>query len=733
MTDSLALAGCTPEPLMNYLKALGVFRLVAEQKDPSATLSWEQGIAHLGTRLDHDDLCTFLVNDYRPTPVFNPWGGRSGFYPDKSETAARDALAAISQAPGARFDLYKQTISAIRAVLKRMSVTTKKDLESEQNYLRLLRSCRNELPDAVLPWMDAVLVLTDEDCKFPPILGTGGNEGSGSYTSTFAQLVVELLVNRRADSAITTSLFDEPGAVLSGVSVGQFNPGAVGGPNSGQGFAGGGGVNLWDYLFALEGALLFSGAAVRRLGFDMTDKVAFPFTVNPVAVGYGSAAAVEETSDGSRAELWVPLWSGQATLAELAQLFAEGRAQVGRRQARNAIEFALAACLLGISRGITAFIRYGLVKRNGLSFFAAPLGRVPVTPRPRARLLADPRLTEWLERLRSACRDKDKTPARYQSVLRNIDRAMFEFATRAQTDAAAEATSLLTVLRALGRAERTLAGGLAFCKEKYIRPLQGLSPQWLDQANDKSPEFRLAMALAGVRGEKESVGPLRVHLEPVALNRACRFEWDNGSTSVVWSNRPLDGNLAAAFLRRQMEAFRTGFPGVPLGALRPARLADVLAFLNEETDDEKLHDLLWGLSTVSWSGSTVDAEPTEVAVPVEFGIPRLLVEPITLTADHGCWKVGGTDATVPDSDIFQPLAPAQPEAIRQCVDRAARRLKSGGWLVVGYRNRRQSGKSLAVVSRVLPHRLLAAYLFPLSRPDLEVIANAVLYPPETQE
>ena len=33
--ETLFLSGCTPEPLMGYLKALGVFRLVSEQADPN--------------------------------------------------------------------------------------------------------------------------------------------------------------------------------------------------------------------------------------------------------------------------------------------------------------------------------------------------------------------------------------------------------------------------------------------------------------------------------------------------------------------------------------------------------------------------------------------------------------------------------------------------------------------------------------------------------------------------
>ena len=36
----IVLAGCAPIPLASYLKALGVFRLVAEQKDECARGRW---------------------------------------------------------------------------------------------------------------------------------------------------------------------------------------------------------------------------------------------------------------------------------------------------------------------------------------------------------------------------------------------------------------------------------------------------------------------------------------------------------------------------------------------------------------------------------------------------------------------------------------------------------------------------------------------------------------------
>src|SRR5207253_449537 len=98
----------------------------------------------------------------------------------------------------------------------------------------LMRLCRNELPDAMLPWLDAVFILTDDSRKFPPLLGTGGNEGSGSYVSTFAQVIVSLLINHKCDGGVANALFGEFTSSLGGLAVGHFNPGAIGGANSSQ-------------------------------------------------------------------------------------------------------------------------------------------------------------------------------------------------------------------------------------------------------------------------------------------------------------------------------------------------------------------------------------------------------------------------------------------------------------------------------------------------------------------
>ena len=106
-----------------------------------------------------------------------------------------------------------------------------------------------------------------------------------------------------------------------------------------------------------------------------------------------------------------------------------------------------------------------------------------------------------------------------------VDKTSCAFAVRSETGN--DAKSLVEVLRALGRAERTLAKGLGFCADKFLKPLSSLSPDWLTLADDGSDVFKLAASLAGVRGEGK-VGPMRAFLEEV---EAARYvNWSPGST-----------------------------------------------------------------------------------------------------------------------------------------------------------------------------------------------------------
>jgi len=52
VSHDLALPGCAPEPLMAYLQALGILRLVGEQKDSDARGWWGNDVGRQGSRDD---------------------------------------------------------------------------------------------------------------------------------------------------------------------------------------------------------------------------------------------------------------------------------------------------------------------------------------------------------------------------------------------------------------------------------------------------------------------------------------------------------------------------------------------------------------------------------------------------------------------------------------------------------------------------------------------------------
>jgi len=712
---------------MGYLKALGLFRIVAEQAAPDARLSWRGGGASVDSRLGPDDLVRLFLEAYVPTAIVAPWNGASGFYGTAQKHV--DALAASTTT---RLAPYRDTIARVRSFVP----ATKPKEEAKS---ALLARCRSELDDHVVPWLDVCYVLGENRPGYFPLLGTGGNDGRLDFTANFMQRLEEVLPfhgadpRPRSEELLRAALFAEGVIALGKSAIGQFDPGGVGGPNGTQGrFEADARVNPWDYVLMLEGTLLLAGSTARRLGTRSASRSVFPFSVESVAVGYGSAAGVEETTDGSRAELWLPLWDGAATLSEVRHLFAEGRAQVGRRQARNAIEFALATNLLGVNRGVRTFVRYGFLKRNGLAFLAAGLGRLDVRNRPQARLLQDPPLVAWLDSFRRACAGED-APDRYRTALRQVDRAIFSCSGREQ---AANAALMSDVLIALGRAQRVLATGWRFASDKHIRPLQGLSPQWLQQADDGSPEFRLSMAVAGIGSRPDGVGPLRTFVDPVVAKRRS-IRWDPGSSSAVWTNRPLAANLAAVLLRRQVEASRQGVAGAFHSSPRPARIEDVLAFLHGAVDDQRLAGLLLGLLALDWPAVESALVPSDRPdrrganrLPFEFGVLRLLTETIPIAASGDRWSFASQgERVLPEPDLMRRLVSGQRDAVGLAVDRAARRLASAGLAVCGHRYGSRAGRALGVTSAIPPERLLASMIFPLPRHDMEWIANQVLYPP----
>lgn len=701
------LTGCAPIPLAHYLKALGVLRLVAEQADSAAQGWWSGDVFHLRTTLDEVALCEFFLEGYRPTPLVGPWGARSGFFSGPSEKSAREALTQIEKSELPRLKLFGDAIKAVRQVLAQIKLADK--AETPEDKRRLMMQCRATLPDDLLPWLDATYMLLDTETKYPPLLGTGGNEGSGSYMSGFAQQIASVVIQREWDHAVRTALFGATECgIASSQTPGHFSPEAAGGPNAASSSEGNVATNPWDYLLLLEGTLLFAAASVKRMEQRDGGTLGYPFCVRQAGVGYGSAAGSDEAN--SRAEMWLPLWSRPSTVHELSALFSEGRAQVGGRTARNGVDFARSLAGLGTDRGIDEFQRYSFQQRNGLSYFAVPLGRFKVEPQPQVNLLAE--IDTWLDSFRRAA-SSDNAPSRAQRALRRLESAILDLCQQKGP------TRLQAVLIALGETEATLAVSAKWRAEAFQRPVPLLSPTWLTDCDDGSCEFRLAASLAGMNSA--TVGDLRQHVEPVEV----RGHWptwsenSSGMCNVVWNEGDLEDNLIAVLQRRSIEAVRRGYRASDGTLVFPgestcyASLNDVAAFLRHKTDDERIATLVRGLVLLDWARVRQEATsgllqcgPKELMPDATFSLLKLCQTP------H------------PIREVYVPL------------DATIARLATAGRLedATKLAARRLLGSSLPpsirVASRRGPssRRIAAGLLFPLSWFDTQKLADSVLKP-----
>lgn len=709
----LPLPACAPTPLASYLKALGILRLVVEQADPNAKGHWRCDAFVLTSRLDAAALEEFFLEHYRPTPIIAPWGARSGFYPGSSEAGARAALQRIVASDLERLAPFRDAIAQVRALLDRLGITEK---AKDQAKLELLRACRAELPDHVLPWLDACYVLTNEDRAFPPLLGTGGNEGSGSYVSGFAQQVVACIIEREHDHALAAALFGEarPGTG-SDQTPGQFAPLAAGGPNASTGFEAGIMLNAWDYLLCLEGTLLFAAAATKRLEAASPGALAYPFTVHAVGAGAGSVALGDEPN--ARAETWFPLWDRPATLAELATVFAEGRVQVSGRTARDALDFARAVASLGMQRGITAFQRYGYLQRFGRNVFAVPVDRVEVRRNPRGDLADDLDADGWLDRFRTLAR-RAEAPARLRSVVSRLEDALFDLT---RTD---DPRRVQTVLARLGEAQMYLARSPT--ARQQVPPVPLVSAQWVHDADDRSAEFRIAAALAGLhavapeeQGGRRLMLRMAIHFAPID-ERPLR--WAEGADhDATWGPGDVLHNLCALAERRLQAAVQLNLPDAPWLGHTPAPLAAIGAWLDAALDDARIAELLPGLALAHIPEHLRGVDFEDVPLPPAFAVLKplfvareqlaraRLLRPARLAPDGGSEASRSRDSAV----IVRLLSAGR---VDDAVELGLRRLRAMGL---------PPRTSLREVMHPDGRRLLAGLLVPLSDHDLRRLARRI--------
>ncbi|MDY0269979.1 type I-G CRISPR-associated protein Cas8g1/Csx17 [Trichloromonas sp.] len=601
------LSGCAPAPLAHYLKALGILRLVAEQADPQARGWWEGERFRLATVLGRDALERFFLEKYEPTPIFNPWGGRSGFYPGSSEKSARLVLENIEQTSDLRFKVYKETVKVVRATL---TTVTKGKKPDDDDKSRLIQSLRHSVRGKSTLWLDAVASIigagNELEVKHPAIFGTGGNEGSGSYTAAYMAAIEQCLMKKAWAHALPLVLFSEstnPHCDWA-QSMGQFIPGAAATP--------------WDLLLALEGGCIVRSAVATRSSTSSTRWMSSPFYMAPTSFGYPSEARIDEFKLNKGKELpgqgeqWFPLWRQPMLASEVSQMFVDGRATTVRGKAVDAWSMVRAIASLGVRQGIHEFVRYGYQQRNNLAtHFAVPLGRfrVPEKLSPQLPCLDDLDRYRWLFTLRREARDKN-APARFRQAERALGDALFAVTQNPENPADWQA-----VLLALAKVEAVMVSGSGF----RAGPIPPLRPEWVAAANDGSAEFRLALALAlqtDPDNRYDWTSSVRRHWLPMQ-GRGQFAKSGTGTqtrllkrTDVVIHGRSGLDDAIALVRRRLIEAAQNGRRRLPLAPTQrdgatPADIGRLLAGGIDLDRTLELSRALMALDLRRWKGDCV--------------------------------------------------------------------------------------------------------------------------------
>ena len=727
MTNEIRLDGCKPVPLASYLKALGILRLVAEQADKDVKGWWRDERFHLKTKLSREGLASFFLNDYAPSPIIAPWNGGSGFYP-KDNTAG---IKPIEQGDAPRFCKIKSAIQLGRFTVQKLGFQQSPKDDDKHDMIASIRSAAE---DELLPWIDAAVAMTTVRLAFPALLGTGGNDGRLDFTNNYFQRLVELFdpatgKPRASDSLFCAAAFGDVVTGVKNAAIGQFAPAEAGGPNSTSGFEGAAGVNPWNFVLMLEGALLTASGVVRRFASEDRSAASFPFAVGAAAAGSGSNSSIEESD--ARGEFWAPLWNSASGADEVLALFREGRIAQTRRSLQDGVDAALAIGAVGADRRVAAFQRFGFQQRQGLAFLATPLRRHTVHLAPSAQLATDLGMRGWLERVRRQGRS-DRTPAQLVAAVRQLEDGLIDLS--ADSDTALPAQQAII---AIGRIAR-IAGASNKLREA-IAPPPFLRRDWIVACGD-SAEVRLASALAGLwldqritnregaqeRGGDETDGVyaqqtkkdayrFRNHITPLAPRG--HKDWpawtDSGaSAETVWTEGALVDSLIALALRRSVLATQTlagggAFAGAPA---RSARLADVAGFLACDLDDALIGDLALGFAWVGAKGDLPPTKPSDKAskkndapaLPLAYtAIKPIFAAPLRNT------KPGKDPPPVRSTPKFVPtIAPLLAGGGATEAFRAAIRRAQADGLATPFHD--------AEITGINARRILAALMFPIS-------------------
>lgn len=532
--------------LMRSLAALGIFKALAEQADPQATARFIGADMEIDSTID--DIAEWIADEYRPMPVLNPWNEGSGFGAKDVNPKAR--IEAIKAAGDPRFADFLEAYALCEPMAARFREKRVPKEEQVQRY-------RNAVPDRMVSWIDtAVIVLGDDKLAFPPILGSGGNDGRLEFSTQYHEAIATLISydpKRHASSLqLARQLIVNDRSRLEKNTPGQFDPGGARTPNSSPTGAASALLNTWEYVMMMEGATLFASAPARKMSASSpqfvsstraSTQAAMTFSTFGSDLGTQTGTAVED----SRGDIWIPSWTHRLRFRIVEQLFRAGRAVWRDRTAIRTPDMYCAVRSGGTAEGFNTFDRYSFLKRNGRSYSAIRTDSVHA------------RTGNALLRIAESVEDWPRQAARGTELPATITRLTHHFETarlRVATDTGrGQIDAVRDMLAAVTRTEIAVSRSSRTRENCPPRPISRKNPlvellrdnEAVRDQLDADPAFRIAVGLASVRTGADATAPrgrsLREILLPVAPRPAARAWTDSPLVSGLGS-RPLTAVLA---------------------------------------------------------------------------------------------------------------------------------------------------------------------------------------------
>lgn len=511
---TLWLHGLRRDVPIRLLAGLGLLHVTAAQWRTDARSWWRRGRLGFHGDVRPAELERFLLELYVPSPILSPWNAGSGFF----ERDGAKTLGRIARSRAHRLEVLRTGIAEARSVAQDLGITSVPRGRVKEAYLAALSH----------RWVGAGWLRAacgprlGDGAPFPPLLGTGGNDGRLDFSAGFLRRLEALFdVDRPAGAArpgaraaLRAALYDEVLPTASErLPVGLLHPGAAGGVNAANCAVGRPSGNPWLFVLALEGVLALGA---REGGL-------LPGTVSRVHA--------QSPREPVRPALSVELWQKPRRLAAQASGGAEPSEtpSPGER------------------------IDFAVTRRHGLSSFAVGARSRPLRPGSRELEV----IRDWRAEIRDL-----PPPLRgpVEAVDALVEAAMFD----------PQPAVVRRLLVALGKVERLLTRHRRASRQARLPFLPPLPPALLDRAHDGSVAVRWARALAFASSE------LRRHWVPLTAGGRLLYGREDlvVGPEVVASGHPSD------FAKVLGVRARSSPGGGPLGlALGPVSPSDVEALL----------------------------------------------------------------------------------------------------------------------------------------------------------